>query len=192
MAGAVASSPGGAMSPGMLDRARRGDHAAFAEIVRAHDAGLRALAFRLLGDRNRMDDVLQEAYLKAYLALPRFRGESSLHTWLYTITYRECVNDMRRRQARPVLPVVDHFLDGHGQNADGPEAQVVQRTRLADVLAQLPVDQRAAVLLVDELGFDYPAAAELLGVPRGTLAARLHRARNALRLALATEYAGVA
>src|SRR5262245_6653697 len=78
------------IDPHALAQARRGDERAFAAFVRHYDAGLRALAWRLLGDRALMDDALQETYVKAYRALPRFLGEAGPGTWLYRIAYRAC------------------------------------------------------------------------------------------------------
>jgi DNA-directed RNA polymerase specialized sigma24 family protein len=80
----------------VLEDAKRGDPSAFAKVVRHYDPGLRALAYRLLGDRDRMDEALQEAYLKAYRALPHFRGGSKLGTWLYRIAYNACLDELER------------------------------------------------------------------------------------------------
>jgi RNA polymerase sigma-70 factor (ECF subfamily) len=159
-----------------VTRARRGDEAAFAALVRHYDPGLRALAFRLLGDRTRMDDALQEAYVGAYRALPRFRGDASLGTWLYRIAYNACLDELRRtRDVVPLERVRDRAAGG-GDPVDG--------LALREALAELPVEDRAAVLLVDAQGFDYRSAAEVLGIPAGTVASRLNRARAALRRAL--------
>src|ERR671934_126486 len=79
--------------------------AAFPELIERHDRALRALAFRLLGDRDRMDDVLQEAYVRAYRALPRFRGRSLPGTWLYRIVYNACIDELRRERPDRRLPL---------------------------------------------------------------------------------------
>lgn len=163
-----------------LARARRGDERAFAALVRHYDAGLRALAFRLLGDRTRMDDALQEAYVKAYRALPRFRGDASLGTWLYRITYNACLDELKRTRA-----VVDlESVRDRAQTGFDPIETLSIRHMLAGALAALPPEERAAVLLVDANGFDYRDAAEVLGIPEGTVASRLNRARAALRRTL--------
>ena len=166
----------------ILDRARRGDQEAFATLIRHYDPGLRALAYRLLGDRDRMDDALQEAYVKAFRALPRFRGQSRLGTWLYRIAYNACLDELGRSRR-----VVQFPLDGVTEPAQpGPDPGDVAALRgdLARALAALPVEERAAVLLVDAQGFDYRDAGRVLGVPEGTVASRLSRARAALRSAL--------
>ena len=172
---------GGEVAPDVLRRAKAGDQRAFTEVVRHYDHRLRALAYRLLGDRGAMDDALQEAYVKAFRALPGFREDAGLGTWLYSITYRACI-DQQRRESRH-RPAADRPA-GTGTSAD-PATTAATRTDLTRALAALPGDQRAAVLLVDAEGLDYDAAAEVLGVAPGTIASRLSRARAALRAALA-------
>ena len=164
-----------------------GDADRFAEIVAEHDRPLRALAFRLLGDREAMDDVLQEAYAKAFRALPRFRGEATTGTWLYRIVYNACLDQLRRERRAAELP----RDPPPPASAPDPGESAARREALAAALAALVPDQRAAVLLVDAEGFDYPSAAQVLGVRVGTLASRLSRARASLRRALAAEPEGV-
>lgn len=173
----------------VVARARQGDHGAFRELVGHYDAGLRALAYRLLGDRHRMDDVLQDAYLKAYRALPSFRGDASPGTWLYRITYNACIDELRRRRNVVQLPLerAEDHPDPHGDVG----ARAGDRAVLAQALDTLPPDQRAVVLLVDAKGFDYADAAAVLGIPEGTVRSRLSRARARLRRALGAGREGV-
>jgi len=156
------------------------DEGAFAELIERHDRSFRSLAFRLLADRDRMDDALQDAYVKAFRALPRFRGGSAPATWLYRIVYNTCLDELRRGRFRRHVPLDPGRPGGDADPAD----TVAGRAGLAAALGGLPPDQRAAVLLVDAEGFDYREAAEVLGVEIGTLASRLSRARAALRRAL--------
>jgi RNA polymerase sigma-70 factor, ECF subfamily len=173
----------GEVAPGVLESARAGDPAAFEQVVRHYDARLRALAYRLLGDPALMDDALQEAYVKAFRALPGFRADAGLGTWLYRITYRTCLDVLRAEGRRRTTPLEDtHAAADPGAD---PGRVASARTDLARALDSLPPDQRAAVLLVDAEGLDYTAAAEVLGVAAGTIASRLSRARAALRKALA-------
>jgi RNA polymerase sigma-70 factor (ECF subfamily) len=166
----------------VIDRARRGDQEAFAALIRHYDAGLRSLAYRILGNRERMDDALQEAYLKAFRALPRFRGASKLGTWLYRIAYNACLDELERARRSVQLPL--EAAESRAAPSDPGDA-VARRRDLAAALAALSPDERAAVLLVDAQGFDYRDAAVVLGVPEGTVASRLNRARASLRAALA-------
>lgn len=164
-------------------RAARGDGAAFAELVRRHDEQLRGLAYHLLEDRDLMDDVMQEAYLRAFRGLPRFRGGSSVATWLHRLTYNACMDELRRAGRRPSRAPLDEVDDQRSPAAE-PGAVVVRRAELRAALTALPPGERAAVWLVDAAGFDYAAAGRVLDVPEGTVASRLARARPALRTAL--------
>jgi RNA polymerase sigma-70 factor, ECF subfamily len=162
--------------------ARAGDAAAFTTLVRHYHPRLRALASRLLWDRSAVDDVLQNAYIKAFLALGDFQQDAALGTWLYQITYRACV-DYHRREHRHLRRIHRSELVGAAGGPD-PAAAATARADLTRALLALPFDQRAAVLLVDAEGLDYQTAASTLGVPYKTLSSRLSRARSALRAAL--------
>ncbi len=159
----------------LLGRARRGDHRAFADLLRRYDEGLRALAYRILRDATLMDDALQEAYVKAYRALPRFRGESGIGTWLYRIVHNACIDLLRR--TRDVVPLGPNVVLA----TPGVDRSVIARLDVARALDQLSVEHRSVLVLVDALGFDYQDASEVLGVPIGTVRSRLARARHAMR-----------
>lgn len=171
------------ITPVVLDRARAGDEKAFATLIRHYDPALRSLAYRLLGDRYRMEDALQETYMKAFRALPTFRGESKLGTWLYRITYNVCLDELQRsaRTAYVSLAEAPEPVET-GPSAD--EELAKRHALFAGLDALAPYD-RAALLLVDRDGFDYRAAGEVLGIPAGTVASRLNRARASLRHTLA-------
>jgi RNA polymerase sigma-70 factor (ECF subfamily) len=159
-------------------------------LVRDHDDRLRGLAYKLLGgDRDRMDDALQDAYLRAFAAFSRFRREADPGTWLYRIVYNACIDELRRKERRP--EPVDHTTAQWDRPTSRPGPDVIVGT--ADVairaLAALPVDQRVTVVLVDGEGFDNVAAARILGVKPGTVASRLSRARASMRQALTAEQA---
>ncbi len=164
----------------ILARARAGDAQAFTVVVRHYDERLRALAFRLLGDRDLMDDALQDAYIKAFRGLPKFAGKSSLGTWLYRVVYNTCLDQLRAARAVVSLDAAREMEN----TGPAPDDVAADRGDLASALAALPPDHRAAVMLVDVDGFDYAEAGEILGVPSGTVASRLSRARAALRASL--------
>jgi RNA polymerase sigma-70 factor, ECF subfamily len=150
----------------------------FLALVREYDLRHRRLAYRLLGDRDRMDDVLQEAYARAFRALPRFRGRSGLATWLYRIVYNTCIDELRRSGARKEISL-EEWRERGGRRDD-----VEQRLDLEAALASLSPELRAVVLLVDADELSYEEAAEVLGIPPGTVASRLSRARDTLKGAL--------
>jgi RNA polymerase sigma-70 factor (ECF subfamily) len=176
---ALASPDSDDVASGVVERARDGDQEAFAAIVRVYDRRLRGLAYRLLGDPDRMDDALQEAYVRAFRALPRFRGDARIGTWLFRITYNACLDELARSRKAAHAPL-DELA---GQASDFPEPGDVlgSRSELAVALTALSPEERAVVLLVDAEGFDYGGAAQVLGVPVGTVASRLNRARASLR-----------
>lgn len=173
-----------------LASARRGDVDAFVAIMRHYDRPLRTIAWRLVGDRSLMDDALQEVAIKAARALPGLRDDSAFPAWLRRTTYRTCI-DLLRREGRLDVRAPEDMPAGVAVAADPADA-VADRDLVARLLAILPPDQRAAVVLVDQEGLDYRAAAKLLGVPMGTIASRLANAREKLRRALAssTEHEG--
>lgn len=155
------------------------DADAFVALLGDYDLRHRRLAFRLLGDRDRMDDVLQEAYTRAFRALPRFRGGAAIGTWLYRIVYNACLDELRRSGARKEVSL-DEWRERGSDRSEGVE----QRLDLEAALAALPVELRAVVLLVDADELSYDDAAEVLGIPAGTVASRLSRARDTLKGAL--------
>lgn len=152
----------------------------FVAMLREHDRLLRSLVYRLLGDRDQMDDVLQEVYIKAFRARGSFRGESSTATWLYRIAYNACLDELRKAGRWQPAELDESLPDPRPEPGD----EVALRGDVAAALAALPVEQRAAVLLVDLHGLDYAAAAAALGCPTGTLGARVSRGRATLRTLL--------
>lgn len=172
----------GEVAPEVLARAQAGDAAAFAELIRHYDHRLRALAYRLLGNRDLMDDALQEAYVKAYRALSTFRTGAAPGTWLYRITWNACLDELRRQKRRPVEPFDADGLERVGADtAPAADAGAAGNAALERALAALPPDQRAALWLVDGEAYDYATAGEILGVPAGTVGSRVSRARAAVR-----------
>jgi RNA polymerase sigma-70 factor (ECF subfamily) len=152
----------------------------FEDLIDRHDRRMRRLAFGMLGDANRLDDVLQEAFLRAYRALPaRFETEQSEAAWLYRIVTRVCLNELRARRRRPETPGLP--IDSPGRTDDGYSGALIR------AFSRLRQKERLVVLLVDVVGLDYKAAAGALGVPAGTVGSRLNRARRALREALLRE-----
>lgn len=163
----------------LVEAARLGDHAAFTTLLQRHDDQMRALAWSVLLDRTAMDDVLQDAYLKAYRNLDRFRGESRFSTWLHRIVYRACLDHVRRR--RDVVGLADDAEPAASGRAQG---DVDEHLALQQALATLDPETAAALVLVDRDGHSYEEAGAVLGIPAGTVASRLHRGRRALRAVL--------
>jgi RNA polymerase sigma-70 factor (ECF subfamily) len=171
----------------LVDRVLAGDQRAFTELVRRHDPRLRGVAYRLLGDRHRMEDAMQEAYLRAYRSLHRFRRDAELGSWLYRIVANACIDELRRTGRGPdPVDAMEPAWDAPTQRP-GPERVVHAADSTMRALAALPEEQRLTVLLVDGEGFDNLAAAEVLGVAPGTVASRLSRGRATMRRLLAED-----
>jgi RNA polymerase sigma-70 factor, ECF subfamily len=175
-------SPSTSADDEVIERARKGDLEAFKRLVFAYDRGLRMFTVRVVGNE-RTDDVLQETYLKAFRALKRRRGpNASVPGWFYRIVYNTCLDDVRRARRAPEeqLDISVEVVD----QGTGPEETAMNRVALSNALAKLAPEYRAAVVLVDALGFQYAEAARILGLRRGTLASRLNHARTSLRRSL--------
>jgi RNA polymerase sigma-70 factor, ECF subfamily len=166
----------------LVERVLGGDRQAFTEVVRRHDDRLRGLAYKLLGGRrDRMDDVLQDAYLRAYRSLHTFRRDAHLGSWLYRIVYNAAIDELRRDTRRPDPVDVGEAAWDQADSAAGPERTVVAADATRRALAALPDDQRVTVVMVDGEGLDNRTAARLLDVAPGTVASRLSRARATMR-----------
>ncbi|UWP87761.1 RNA polymerase sigma factor SigM [Dactylosporangium fulvum] len=155
-----------------------GDPNAFAEVVRRHRDRLWAVALRTTGDREEAADALQDALMSAFRAANNFRGDSAVTTWLHRIVVNACLDRIRRRQARPTVPLPE---------TDVTPAPATDRDTAMDVrqaLQQLPVEQRAALVLVDVQGYAVSEAAAMLGVAEGTIKSRCARGRARLALLL--------
>jgi len=177
------------METSLLARARAGDLDAFARLIALHDRALRALAYRLLEDPHRMDDALQEAYLKAFRSLHHFEGRSGFRSWLHRIVYNACIDLLRRRRGGGHDIALEEAAEIPDPMPD-PGEVAAHRLDLAAALASLPPEMRAAVLLVDAEGMDYRTTADVLGIPIGTVRSRLNRARVLLRRALSEDERG--
>src|SRR3954465_1256777 len=155
-----------------------GDPHAFGEVVRRHRDRLWAVALRTLGDREEAADALQDALLSAYRAAERFRGDSAVTTWLHRIVVNACLDRLRRRQARPTVPLpeVDRTA---APSVDRDTALVVRAA-----LVELPIEQRAALVLVDLQGYSVADAAKVLEVAEGTIKSRCARGRPRLAIIL--------
>lgn len=151
----------------------------FENMLDRHEGRLRRVALGMLGDSHRVDDVLQDALIRAYLRLPtHFENERAEAAWLYRIVHRTCLNELRSRGRRRevALSNEDPRLASRGLDTES--------LAVAEALAELTPKARAVVLLVDLIGFDYETAASVLRIRRGTVASRLNAARAALRAAL--------
>lgn len=160
--------------------------ALFEGAVREHHRALRGFAARVLRDPDRTDDVLQEAYLRAFRTFADFDGgATALRSWLFRIVYSCCVDDFRRKRRGARLAAAVSATA-----ASSVETGADERLSLRQALDALTPDVRAAVVLVHWCGLDYDSAASVLGVPAGTVGSRLTTGRRILRAKLRPEGPG--
>jgi len=175
------------MAPEMADlvaAARSGDREAFDELVRATYADTYTLAYRLTGNEEDARDVVQDAYLRAYRGMRRFRGDARFTTWLYRIT-ANCASTHLGKRAKSQheelddeTPLVDTEA---GHDPEQQLAATLERDRVAAALAELPPRLRSVVVLRDVYDLPHEAIAAELGITEAAAKVRLHRARKKLR-----------
>ena len=168
----------------LADRHRYGDESAFTELYDRFSPMVYNLCLRLSGDPARAQDLSQEVFLRVFKGLPRYRGSSSLKTWIYRITVNHCRGRLGRRTLATVDVPADHWDRGPADPARGPEETLLARDsgrRIGDALLALPVRFREAVVLRDIDGLSYEEIASVLGVRTGTVRSRIARGRDRLR-----------
>ncbi len=160
-----------------------GDPHAFAELVRRHRDRMWAVALRTLRDPEEAADALQDAFISAFRAAASFRAESQVTTWLHRIVVNACLDRLRRRQARPTVPLPE---TGPGEPAADGDAMADRETRLVvgEALAALPEEQRVPIVLVDVEGYSVADTARMLGIAEGTVKSRCARGRAKLAKSL--------
>lgn len=169
----------------LLARHVAGDRDAFGYLVDRHRDRLWAVALRTLGDREEAADALQDALVSAFRAAHTFQGRSAVTTWLHRIVVNACLDRARRTASRRTKPLDDDpqrldTLVGSAEPADSPVVRAELHRELAAALDELAPEQRAALVLVDMQGYPVAEAAELLGVPVGTVKSRCARGRARL------------
>jgi RNA polymerase sigma-70 factor (ECF subfamily) len=167
--------------PSDLDLLRRhaaGDNEAFGELFRRHRDRLWAVALRTVCDPEEAADALQDAMVSAFRRAGDFRGESAVTTWLHRIVVNACLDRLRRRAARPAVPAgSDQALEALAPQ-DGDHARATEtRLDVDAALRTLSPEQRAALVVVDMLGFSVADAAVILDISPGTVKSRCARAR---------------
>jgi RNA polymerase sigma-70 factor (ECF subfamily) len=140
------------------------------------------VAIRTVGDPDEAADALQDAMISAFRRADSFRGDSAVTTWLHRIVVNACLDRMRRRAVRPASGADERTLDSMATGRAWPDPTIDSDTSLdvAAALRTLPTDQRAALVLVDMLGYSVADAAEALGVSVGTVKSRCARGRARL------------
>jgi RNA polymerase sigma-70 factor (ECF subfamily) len=180
----------GGREAALVQRCAEGDEAACGDLVAEHQRMVVQLAMNLLGDRDEALDLSQDVFLRVFRTIHRFRGQSSLRTWIYRIAVNQARNRHRfwRRRHRADQISLDQHIATHGEllstRESTPERVLAQKelaSRIEHALGGLPFDQRTAIVLREVDGLSYEEIAFSLGVAVGTVKSRLTRARQALR-----------
>jgi RNA polymerase sigma-70 factor (ECF subfamily) len=165
----------------LLRRHVAGDDQAFGELFRRHRDRLWAVALRTVCDPEEAADALQDAMVSAFRRAADFRGESAVTTWLHRIVVNAALDRLRRRAARPGLPAGDEqAFEALAGSAGDPAQSTDIRLDVDAALRVLPPQQRAALVVVDMLGFSVADAAVILDISPGTVKSRCARARARL------------
>lgn len=153
-----------------------GERAAFSQLVRRHDPTLRRIVFAMIRNATELEDVLQDAYIKAFRNLGSFDTRNSFKAWLHRIGYTTALDHIRSNQRRSteVLPEVV-------VSVYSTESVAVSKVDVATALLKLSEVQRTSLLLIDGHDFTYDEVAAVLQIPAGTVGYQLHQARNQLR-----------
>jgi RNA polymerase sigma-70 factor (ECF subfamily) len=168
----------------LVERARNGDHDAFAELARAAVVRLDRAARLILRDPELARDAVQDGLIRAWRDLPGLRDPERFDAWLHRLTVNACLDLARRRRRRPIE--VELSPIHHPTTADA-SATVARRDLIENVLNALDPDERAVVVLHYYLGLPLTDVAASLRIPTGTVKSRLHRALGEMRVAIRTE-----
>jgi RNA polymerase sigma-70 factor (ECF subfamily) len=173
----------------LVDRVKAGDKQAFNVLVLKYQHKLIKLVSRYVHDHAEAMDVAQEAFIKAYRALPNFRGDSSFYTWLYRIGINTAKNHLVSQGRRPPDSDIDavdaerYDIDSRLKDNESPEA-LARRDEIErvvfDAIEQLPEDLRTAITLRELEGLTYDEIAQAMDCPIGTVRSRIFRAREAI------------
>lgn len=173
----------------LVERVQKGDKSAFDVLVRKYQHKIVKLISRYVHDSSEAQDVAQEAFIKAYRALPRFRGDSAFYTWLYRIAINTAKNHLVSEGRRPVDQQVDlqdpeqYDMQARLRDVDTPEGLTLTdeiRRTVEQAIEQLPDELRTAIVLRELEGLSYEEIAQAMDCPVGTVRSRIFRAREAI------------
>ncbi|RJP73050.1 MAG: sigma-70 family RNA polymerase sigma factor [Candidatus Abyssobacteria bacterium SURF_17] len=175
----------------LVERIRQGEQAAFQTVVEKYQQRMYAVAYGLLGNREDALDTVQEAFVKAYRSLAKFKGESSLYTWLYRITVNAAI-DLERKAGRREEVEFREEIEPDEEKGEYPAAppsenpvEQLMRKELGglieDAIQKLPSEQRTAIVLREIEGLSYKEIAGIMKCSEGTVMSRLHYGRKKLQ-----------
>lgn len=176
----------------LIKLVQAGDKEAYRSLVERYQERVYGLAFEILKSREDAEDVAQESFVKAYLSITEFKGESSFYTWLYRIVYNMAI-DFKRKIARrggekaEFDETVAYDADGILGRVEGPQEQILrqeQRHQIRAALDSISEEHRVVITLREVDGLSYEEIAKVTGISRGTVMSRLHYARKKVQSVL--------
>lgn len=184
-----------------LERARKGDRAAFGRLVRLHQKRVYAAALHITGNHGDADDVAQETFVRAYRGLATYDGRAALSTWLYRIAINTALNHLRSQKRVDAVAQAGALAAAHeggrpehlgaGERTPAEWAQIGEELRLVlEEVARLSTPLRITLILATVEQLPYREIAEILEVPEGTVAWRVNEARRVLKERLAASASG--
>ncbi len=181
----------GSQEVSLIRQAKAGDIKSFEQLISGHQKRIFNIAYRVLGNPEDANDVTQEALVKAYCGIKKFKGKSSFSTWLFTIVNNACIDFIRKNRKTDMI-----YLDREYETGDGTykvqlgddentpeelfEKKEVQRL-VHESIGELSYDHRKIIILRDIEHFSYKEIAQILGCPEGTVKSRISRAREGLK-----------
>jgi RNA polymerase sigma factor (sigma-70 family) len=177
--------------PDLIASAKNGDTRAFEQLVQAHQGIALRVAYLVLRNPAEAEDATQDAFVKAYRSLHRFRAEAPFRPWLLRIVRNEALNRVRstKRRERLALEVANDPVSGDA--APSPEAEVIsvqERERVLTLIDKLPERYRSVIVYRYLLGLSEAETADILQLPSGTVKSRCSRALERLRIIVSVEY----
>ena len=182
----------------LVKRAKKGDSRAFDLLVLKYQGRVAQLVSRYVSNAAEVEDVTQEAFIKAYRALPKFRGDSAFYTWLYRIAANAAKNHLVALSRRPTTDLAlddseSYEVPGRLKDNESPD-EVIMGQQLEAVISQaidaLPLELKAALTLREFEGLSFDEIAEVLECPIGTVRSRIFRAREAIDQKVASQMQG--
>ena len=175
----------------LIKKAKGGNVEAFEELVKQSQKKVFNIAYKMMDNYDDANELAQEAFIKAYQSIDKFKGDSLFSTWIYRITTNVCLDELRRRKNKKVISLNENikYNDEEIQQqikdeSPGPE-QIFEEKESKKLINQciesLPVDYKTVIILRDIQGFSYEEIAKILNCPEGTVKSRINRARKALR-----------
>lgn len=174
----------------LIKRAKQGDESAYRVLLKKYERSVFTICLRMVRNREEAEDLAQDAFVKVFSMLERYNPTYAFSSWLFKITSNLCIDSLRKRRIEgvsmdePVQSDSGEYVRQYESEEDDPETVAIKRERaghLMEAIDRLPTHYKLMVLLRHQEGLSYEEIASTVGVPLGTVKARIHRARQMLR-----------